>query len=54
VIFTVSKLEHPWNVSFSIEVTPEGIVIDVNEEHAKNARIPIDATDDGMTVDVRL
>ena len=37
----------------SIEVTPDGIVIDVNDEHPENAWYPIDVTEDGMVIDVR-
>ena len=37
VIFTVFKLLHPLNVFVSISVTPDGIVIDVNDEHPENA-----------------
>ena len=32
-IFTVFKLEHLRNVLSLIEVTPDGIVIDTNDEH---------------------
>ena len=41
------------NVYSSIEVTPDGIVMDVNDEHPSNALDLIDSTDDGMTIDVR-
>ena len=33
VIFTVFKLTHPPNVLSQIEVTPDGIVMDVNDSH---------------------
>ena len=36
-----------------IEVTPDGIVMDVNDEHPENALDPIDFTEDGMVIDVR-
>ena len=35
VIFTVFKLIHPLNVYLSIEATPDGIVMDVNDKHPK-------------------
>jgi len=49
-IFTVRKLLHPLNVYRSIEVTPDGIVMDVNDSHPLNACIPIVLTVDGMTM----
>ena len=52
-IFTVFKLVHPLNAWYSILVTPDGIVIDVNDSHPLNACNPIDVTDDGMIIDVR-
>ena len=36
-----------------IEVTPDGIVMDVNEEHPQNAHFPIDVTEDGMVIEER-
>ena len=54
MIFTLSKLLHPLNVLSSIEVTPDGIVIDLNDEHLENALNPIDVTDVGILMDVRL
>ena len=54
VIFTVFKLVHPSNVKSSINVTPDGIVIDVNDAHPLNAWTPIDVTEDGIVIDVRL
>ena len=54
VIFTVFKLVHPKNVPCSIEVTLDGIVIDINDPHSLNAPNPIDVTDFGMVIDVRL
>ena len=53
VIFTVFKLIHPKKVLLSIEVTFDGIMMDVNDSHPQNARDPIDVTDDGMFIDVR-
>ena len=53
VVFTVFKLKHPSNVESPIEVTPDGIVIDVNDSHPLNALVPIDSTEDGMIIDVR-
>ena len=53
VIFTVFKLIHPLNVLSLILVTPDGIVMDVNNEHPKNALDPTDVTEDGMVIDVR-
>ena len=53
VIFTVFKLIHPWNVKSLIEVTFDGIVIDVNDEHPENALDPIDVTEYGMGIDIR-
>ena len=38
----------------SIEVTPDGIVMDVNDSHLENALFPIDVTENGMVIDVRL
>ena len=52
-IFTVFKLLHPWNVLSLTEVTSDGIVMDVNDEHPENAPDPIDFTEDGMIIDVR-
>ena len=37
VIFTLFKLKHCWNAQLSIEITPDGIVTDVNDEHPENA-----------------
>ena len=53
VIFTVFKLMHPENVNSLIEVTPDGIVMDVNDSHPLNAQYPIDLTESGMFIDVR-
>ena len=53
VMFTVFKLVHPLNVLSLIEVTLDGIVMDVNDEHFENANDPIDLTEDGMVIDVR-
>ena len=53
MIFTVFKLVHPWNTLFLIELTPDGIVMDVNDSHRQNAYGPIDATDYGIFIDVR-
>ena len=53
VIFTIFKLLHPLNVKSLIEVTPNGIVMDVNDEHPENALDPIDVTEDGIIIDVR-
>ena len=53
VIFTVIKLIHPKNVLELIEVTPDGIVMNDNEEHPENAYDSIDVTEDGMFIDVR-
>ena len=53
VIFTVFKLIHLWNVPSLIEVTFDGIVMDINDEHPENASDPIDETEDGMVIDVR-
>ena len=44
---------HPLNVKLLIEVTPDGIVMDVNDEHPLNALDPIDVTEDGIVIDVR-
>ena len=52
VIFTVFKLVHPLNVPSLIEVTPDGIVMAVNDSHPKKAKLPIDFTEDGMIIDV--
>ncbi len=54
MIFTVFKLVHSENVPPSIDVTPFGIVMDVNDSHPENAYISIDITDDGRIIDVRL
>ena len=54
VIFTDFKLIHPQKESSSIEVTPGGIVMDVNDEHPKNTPGPIDVTEDGILIEVRL
>ena len=40
-------------MELSIEVTLDGIVMDVNDSHPRNALDPIDVTDDGMFIDVR-
>ena len=53
VIFTVFKLIHPWNVLSLIEVTFDGIVMDVSDSHPKNAYDPIDFTEGGIVIDVR-
>ena len=53
VIFTLFKLIHPLNVCLLIEVTLDGIVMDVNDEHPENASDPIDSTEDGMIIDGR-
>ena len=53
VIFTVFKLIHPLNVQSLIEVTPDGIVMDVNDSHPEKAKDPIDVTEDGIVIDVR-
>ena len=53
VIFTVFKLVHSRNAYSLIDVTPDGIVIDVNELHPENAWLPIDVTEDGMFIDIR-
>ena len=53
VIFTVFKPLHSLNVCCSIEVTLDGIVIDVNDEHSEKAYDPIDVTEDGMVIDAR-
>ena len=37
-----------------ILVTPDGIVMDVNDSHPKNACVPIDVTEFGMFIDVKL
>ena len=37
-----------------IEITFDGIVMDVNDEHPKNACVPIVFKEDGRTIDVRL
>ena len=37
----------------SIEVTPDGIVMDVNDSHPENAYGPINVTEDGMDIAVR-
>ena len=37
LISTVFKLVHPLNVYPSIELTPDGIVMDVNDSHPENA-----------------
>ena len=37
----------------SIKVIPDGIMIDVNDEHPKNAEDPIDVTENGMFIDER-
>ena len=52
-IFTVFKLVHSMNVQDSIEVTPDGIVMDVNDSHPENAPNSIVVTEDGMVIDVR-
>ncbi len=54
VIFTVFKLLHPWNVSYSIDVTLDGILIDVNDPHPLNALSAIDVTEGGIVIDVRI
>ena len=36
-----------------IDVTPDGILMDVNDWHPQNAYSPIDVTEDGMVIDVR-
>jgi len=41
-------------VRFSIEVTPDGIVMDVNDEQPWNAETPIDVTEDGIVMEARL
>ena len=53
VILTVFKLVHPLNVSSLIEVTFDGIVMDVNDSHPENAYFPIDSREDGIGIDVR-
>ena len=53
VIFTIFKLLHPLNVLSLIEVTPDGIVIDINDSQKENASVPIEVTEDGMFIDVR-
>ena len=53
MIFTIFKLLHPLNVLSLIEVTFDGIVIDVNDEHLENASVPIEVTEDGIVIDVR-
>ena len=52
VIFTVIKLVHPLNVYILIDVTPDGILMDINDSHPSNAQIPMDVTEDGMVIDV--
>ena len=53
MIFNVFKLVHSLNVFTSIDVTPDGIVMDVNDLHHSNAPDPIDVTDDGIIIEVR-
>jgi len=53
VIFTVFKLIHLENTLASIVVTPDGIDMDVNDEHSENAKDPIDLTEDGIIIDAR-
>ena len=53
MIFTVFKLIHPQNVESLIDVTSDGIVMDVNDSHPQNASSPIDVTEDGMFIDIR-
>ena len=53
VIFTVFKLIHPLNMLSLIEVTPGGIVMDVNDEHPEKAYSPILLAEDGMIIDIR-
>jgi hypothetical protein len=43
----------PKKVSCIINVTDDGMVIDVKEEQPAKASIPIDVTDDGMVSDVK-
>ena len=53
VIFTVFKLIHLLSVLALISVTPDGIVMDVNDSHPENAPDPIEVTEDGIIIDVR-
>ena len=45
---TVFKLVHPLNVLSRIEVTPDGIVIDVNDVQSLKAEDPMELTDEGI------
>ena len=53
VIFTIFKLVHLSKVSFLIEVTRDGMVMDVNDSHPSNVHDPIDVTEDGILIDAR-
>jgi len=51
---TVSKLVHSLNVFSAMEVTPEGITIEIKDLHPSNADGSINLAEDGIVIDVRL
>jgi len=49
-----SSLEHAEKAFIPIEVTDEGILIEVKLEHPEKALIPIETTDEGILIEVKL